>query len=103
MGFCNRFLLDLPSGQKLLRADLALCIVRADSILDVLVSKANWLMWLERFGGSLAKRRTGVKVGNVGDVPSIGFAVKDVDMVVLHGSLRLIALSVPPPLQRLQP
>jgi hypothetical protein len=24
-------------------------------------------------------------------------------MVVLHGSLRLIALSVPPPLQRLQP
>lgn len=40
---------------------------------------------LERFGGSFPKHRTGIEVGNVGDVPSICFAVEDVAMVVLHG------------------
>lgn len=50
---------------------------------------------LKRFGGSLPKRRTDIEVGNVGDVPSVCFAVEDIDMVVLHGSLRLIASSAP--------
>src|SRR6185437_1056620 len=49
---------------------------------------------LERFGGSLSKRRTGIEVGNVGDVPAVCFA-----MVVLHGYSRLIALSARPPLE----
>jgi hypothetical protein len=34
---------------------------------------------LERFGGSFAKCRTGIEVGNLGDVPSVCVAVEDVD------------------------
>ena len=41
---------------------------------------------LERFGGSFSKRRTGIEVGNVSDVPAVWFAVEDIDMVVLHDS-----------------
>lgn len=34
---------------------------------------------LERFGGSFLKRRTGIEVGNVRDVPSVCFAVEDIE------------------------
>ena len=41
------------------------------------------LYLLQHFGGSFAKRRTGVEVRNVSDGASVCFAAKDVVMVVL--------------------
>lgn len=40
----------------------------------------------ECFGWSVSERRTGVEVGDVGDVPSVCIAIDGTDVVVLHGT-----------------
>ena len=39
---------------------------------------------LEGFFGGIGKGRTGVEVGDVGDVAAVGVAIEDVNMIVFH-------------------